>query len=152
MATVMFRPGVEGVVWAAMRRLLRVSPGVGLRVLLRDLSTRQVGAVVAALDPNRRNQITELFAHMRSGHGFLNDLQQLRHPAVAAAEVSQPALIVASRSDRSVPFLQAETLATTLPNSELVVSEAEPTSSGSATITRSSPTRSPTSSPPLDQM
>ena len=62
---------------------------------------------------------------MRSGHGFLNDLQQLGNPAVAAAQVSQPALIVASRSDRSVPFVQAETLATTLPNSELVVGEAD---------------------------
>ena len=125
MATVMFRPGVERVVWAAMRWLLRVSPGVGLRVLLRDLTTKSVGAVVAALDPDRRTQIVELFAHMRSGHGFLNDLQQLRDPSVAAAQVSQPALIVASRSDRSVPFVQAETLATTLSQSELVVSEAD---------------------------
>jgi pimeloyl-ACP methyl ester carboxylesterase len=125
MATVMFRPGVERVVWAAMRGLLRVAPGVGLRVLLRDLSTKPVGAVVAALDPDRRNQIVELFDHMRSGHGFVNDLQQLRQPGVAAAHVSQPALIVASRSEGSVPFVEAETLATNLPNGELVVSEAD---------------------------
>jgi pimeloyl-ACP methyl ester carboxylesterase len=125
MATVLFRPRVERVTWAAMGGLPRVSRDVGLRVLLRDLSTKPVGAVVAALGPDTRDQIVELFASMRSGRGFLNDLHQVRNPSVAASHVSQPALIVATRSDRSVPFVHAETLARALPHSELVVSAAD---------------------------
>jgi pimeloyl-ACP methyl ester carboxylesterase len=124
-ATVVFRPGLERVVWAGARGLLRVAPTVGLRGLLRDLSTKPAGAVVASLGQDTQQAIVGLFTKMRSGHGFLNDLRQLRHAQVGPTHVSQPALVVASRSDGSVPFVHAEALARRLAHSELLVSEAD---------------------------
>jgi pimeloyl-ACP methyl ester carboxylesterase len=42
-----------------------------------------------------------------------------------AARVSQPALIIASRHDRSVSFAHAKSLAAAMPRAELVTSQAD---------------------------
>ncbi|MFC4117056.1 alpha/beta fold hydrolase [Nonomuraea zeae] len=42
-----------------------------------------------------------------------------------AAQVHQPALIIATRHDRSVPFAHAESLAAAMPNGELVDARAD---------------------------
>ena len=59
---------------------------------------------------------------MRSGHGFLNDMLPVPD---CTAQVTQPALVIASRTDRSVPFAHAESLAAAMPRAELVASQAD---------------------------
>ncbi|HEX6232805.1 MAG TPA: alpha/beta hydrolase [Jiangellaceae bacterium] len=121
-ANVLFNGTTEKVTWAALGGLMRGAPNIGLRLLLRDLSTKPVGGVIAAFTDQDRAAILALLSYMRSGQGFLNDL---RNGPARTLEIGQPTLIVASRHDRSVPFAQAEALATGIPHAELVVSEAD---------------------------
>jgi pimeloyl-ACP methyl ester carboxylesterase len=119
---VVFNAGVEAVTWAAVHLLMRAAPRTGLRLLLRDLSTRPVGQVVAALSEHDRAELVALFGLLRSGAGFLNDMLPVPD---CAGQVIQPALVIASRTDRSVPFAHAESLTAALPRAELVESQAD---------------------------
>jgi pimeloyl-ACP methyl ester carboxylesterase len=121
-ANVVFNGATEKVTWALVRGLMRRLPNVGLRLLLRDLSTKPAGQVIAAFNDKDRATLLALFTGMRSGRGFLNDLRNGPAPAL---EISQPTLIVASRYDGSVPLAHAEALATSIPHADLVVSEAD---------------------------
>jgi hypothetical protein len=62
-----------------------------------------------------------LFGQMRSGRGFLNDL----HPTPdITSQVTQPTLVIATRTDAGVPFAHARSLTTTIKHAELVESSA----------------------------
>ncbi|WP_405149210.1 alpha/beta hydrolase [Sphaerisporangium sp. NBC_01403] len=117
-----FNASAEAATWAAVRLLMRVAPQAGLRLLLRDLSTRPVRHVMAALNEHDRAELIALFTLMRSGAGFVNDMLAVPY---CADQVTQPALVIASRTDRSVPFTHAESLAATIPRAELVESRAD---------------------------
>lgn len=117
-----FNPGIEAATWAAVHLLMRIAPHAGLRLLLRDLSTLPVRHVVAGLSEPDRAELIELFGLMRSGRGFLNDMLPVPD---CAGQVTQPALVIASRTDRSVPFAHAESLAAAMPRAELVASQAD---------------------------
>ncbi|MEH0550846.1 alpha/beta hydrolase [Streptomyces sp. B21-101] len=69
-----------------------------------------------------------MFTRMRSGHGFLNDLRDLKAgPGLRrlSAEVEQPGLVIASRYDGAVPFAHAQALAAALRRAELLESHAD---------------------------
>ncbi|WP_326825962.1 alpha/beta fold hydrolase [Streptosporangium sp. NBC_01756] len=117
-----FGARVEAVTWAAVRALMRAAPQVGLRLLLRDLSTRPIGQVMAGLSEHDRAELVALFMLMRSREGFVNDMLAVPD---CAGQVTQPALVIASRTDRSVPFTHAESLAAAIPRAELVESRAD---------------------------
>ncbi|MGW2151375.1 alpha/beta fold hydrolase [Nonomuraea bangladeshensis] len=119
---IIFSAGVEAATWAALRTLLRLAPGTGLRLLMRELSVIPARQVVGGLSPEARAGLTELFRAMRSGRGFIADMDPV--PDCAAA-VTQPVLIIASRRDRSVPFTHAQSLATALPHAQLEESHAD---------------------------
>ena len=104
-----------------MRLLVRQAPAVGLRLLVRGTSTVPVRELLAGLSDQQRATLVRLSAGMRSGRGFLNDL---RGAADVTAQVTQPALVIASRQDGGVPFVHAEALAANLPHAELVKSVA----------------------------
>lgn len=44
-------------------------------MLLRDLSTKPAGHVIASLSDQDRAEMLALFSGMRSGYGFVNDLR-----------------------------------------------------------------------------
>ena len=117
-----FNARVEAVTWAAVRALMKAAPQVGLRLLLRDLSTRPVRRVMAGLSEHDQAELLALFTLMRSGAGFVNDMLPVPD---YAGQVTQPTLVIASRIDRSVPFSHAESLAATIPRAELVESRAD---------------------------
>ncbi len=117
-----FNARVEAVSWAAVRLLMRAAPRAGLRLLLRDLSTRPAGQVMAALSEHDQAELLALFTLMRSGEGFVNDMLPVPD---CAGQVTQPALVIASRTDRSVPFTHAESLTATIPRAELAESRAD---------------------------
>jgi pimeloyl-ACP methyl ester carboxylesterase len=120
-AHVVFNAVTEPVTWAGVRLLLRLAPAVGLRVLLRGTSTVPVRELLAGLSDQHRATLLRLFAGMRSGRGFLNDL---RGAADVTAQVAQPVLVIASRQDGGVPFAHAQALAASLPHTDLVESAA----------------------------
>ncbi|MFI9561580.1 alpha/beta fold hydrolase [Nonomuraea endophytica] len=117
-----FNARTEAGTWAIMRSLIHLAPALGLRLLLRSLSALPARQVLAGLSPAERATLTTLFTLMRSGHGFVADMLPVPD---CAAQVHQPALVIATRHDRSVPFAHAESLASLLPNAELVESRAD---------------------------
>jgi pimeloyl-ACP methyl ester carboxylesterase len=123
-AQVGFAAGTERATWGAMHALLRVAPEVGLRWLLGGLSMLPARDVVAALGAEDRAWLLALFARMRSGRGFLNDLHATPE-ATAAGEVGQPTLVIATRNDGAVPFAHAQSLVAAIRHAELVESRAD---------------------------
>ncbi|NUW33152.1 alpha/beta hydrolase [Nonomuraea sp. SMC257] len=117
-----FGPRAEAGTWAILRSLVRRAPGLGLRLLLRDLSVLPARKVLAGLSSAERAALAGLFTVMRSGHGFVADMLPVPD---CAAQVSRPALVIATRHDRSVPFAHAEALVAAMPNAELVDSRAD---------------------------
>ncbi|MGQ4328729.1 MULTISPECIES: alpha/beta fold hydrolase [Streptomyces] len=127
-AHVVFAPRTEPATWALVHALVRHAPDAALRMLLRDLTVLSVGKVVAGLRPEHRETAIALFTRMRSGHGFLNDLRDLKAgPGLRrlSAEVEQPGLVIASRYDGAVPFAHAQALAAALRRAELLESHAD---------------------------
>jgi pimeloyl-ACP methyl ester carboxylesterase len=120
-AHMVFAGGTEAVTWAAIRSLARTAPNLGLRFMLSGLSTLPVRDVVGALRPEDREQLLSLFSQMRSGHGFLNDL---RPTPDHTAQIDQPTLVIATRTDAGVPFHHAQSLASTIRNAQLIESRA----------------------------
>jgi len=121
-AHVMFAAATEQATWGAVRTLMRLAPGTGLRMLLGGLSTLPGRDVAAGLGAGDRATLLALFSRMRSGRGFLNDL---RGTPDASAEVGQPTLVIATRKDGGVPFAHAQSLAAAIRHAELVESLAD---------------------------
>ncbi|MFE7171469.1 alpha/beta fold hydrolase [Streptomyces sp. NPDC057616] len=127
-AHVLFGPGRERATWTLVRALVRRAPDTALRLLLRDLTTLPAAEVVAGLRPADRAQLIALFSRMRSGHGFVNDLRDLKtgaDPGLLLADITQPGLVIASRRDGAVPFAHAKALAAGLRHAELLESSAD---------------------------
>ncbi|GIF45936.1 pimeloyl-ACP methyl ester carboxylesterase [Asanoa ferruginea] len=118
---VAFNAVTERATWAGVRTLMRLAPDAGLRFMLRGLSTVPSGTVLAALSDEDRAALVDLFTHMRSGRGFRNDLRPTRD---VTAQIDQPTLVIATRTDRGVPFAHAESLASTIRHATLVESHA----------------------------
>lgn len=121
-ANIAFNAATEKATWAAVRALMRFAPAVGLRLLLRDLSTEPVGDVLSALGDEDRARMIALFSRLHSGSGFLNDL---RSTPDVTSEVTQPTLVIAGRKDGSVPFAHAESLVSGIRRAELLESDSE---------------------------
>jgi pimeloyl-ACP methyl ester carboxylesterase len=117
-----FAAMTEHLTWAVVHTLTRLAPDVCLRMMLRSLSTRPVGQVLAVLSGQDRAMLLSLFAQMRSGRGFLNDL---RPTPDVTAWIDQPTLVIATRTDGGVPFTHARSLASTIRHAELVESHAD---------------------------
>lgn len=101
---------------------MRHAPGAGLWLMLGELFTLPPRRVMAALTVGDRAWLAGQFSRMRSGHGFCNDL---RATPDVTAQVRQPALVVAARSDGGVPFAHAQSLTAAIPHARLIESQAD---------------------------
>ncbi|WP_433549006.1 alpha/beta fold hydrolase [Streptomyces sp. CA-294286] len=115
-ARLLFAPATEAYCWSGVGGLLRRAPDAGLRTMLRSLTTLPVREALAELSAQERSELVALFCRMRSGRGFGNDL---RAGPDLTSRVTQPALVVASRRDGSVPYAHATTLAARLRGAQL---------------------------------
>jgi pimeloyl-ACP methyl ester carboxylesterase len=120
-ARAVFNPLCEPAVWLLVRTMMRRAPDIGLRAMMRSLSTLPPAAVVGGLSQEERTTLAELFARMRSGGGFTTDLKFARKSMTA--NISQPTLIVASANDGAVPLTQAECLEHSIVNAKLKVAD-----------------------------
>ncbi|XVQ06833.1 alpha/beta fold hydrolase [Spirillospora sp. CA-255316] len=129
-AGVAFHPRIEPITWALIRTLTRRAPGLALRLLLPDLTSRPVAELLTELSAGDRTALLELFGRMRSGAGFINDVRIMAVPenvertARQAATLVQPSLVIASRDDGSVSYAHARSLNDAIPNARLVTSAA----------------------------
>ncbi|MDN3353433.1 alpha/beta fold hydrolase [Actinomadura sp. DC4] len=121
---VVFGRLLEPVIWALIHGLVRRAPGLAQRLLMSPLTTRPVAEVLAGLTAPQRAALLAMFGRMRSGAGFGNDLRITAAPGRPAAQVRQPTLVIATRSDGSVPYVHAEALASAIPGARLVESGA----------------------------
>jgi len=121
-AHAIFAAATERAAWSAVRALIRLAPDAGLRMLLRDLSTLPARDVVAALPGEHRATLLALFTRMRSGRGFLNDLNPTPD---STGDVGQPTLVIATRNDGGVPFTHAQALTAAIQHAQLVESQAD---------------------------
>jgi pimeloyl-ACP methyl ester carboxylesterase len=117
-APVVFHRRVEAGSWATVRQVVQRSPGAGLRAMMASLSTLPARRVVEDLSAPERSALVEAFAGMRSGAGFVTDVRHGADPRLERA-VTQPALVVASRTDGQVRWQHAEQLSGAIPRSEL---------------------------------
>ncbi len=120
---IVFASGMQRLTWATVARL--VDSDAGLRRMVGALSKRPIDDWWHTWSHEDRAQARELFKAMRSGAGFVNDLQQGRSDRGAyrrrfQAEVRCPTLVSASRDDAGVAFGHAEDFADTIPNATLV--------------------------------
>lgn len=122
-ARLAFNPITERATWSATRLLLKLAPGLGLAGMLGNLSTDPGRRVLAHLDAAERAELIALFSSMQSGRGFGNDLATALDADLVRA-VGQPTLVMASRSDGSVPFDHSVQLARLIPTARLFVSDA----------------------------
>jgi pimeloyl-ACP methyl ester carboxylesterase len=122
-ARVAFNPITEGATWGAIRLLFKLTPDRALSAMLHQLSTKPGRQVLAAIEEDQHAELAQLFGSMRSGRGFANDLSTSVSPDIVRS-VSQPTLVMASRSDGSIPFEHAEQLTRLIPNAALFVSGA----------------------------
>jgi pimeloyl-ACP methyl ester carboxylesterase len=73
---IVFAGATEPVTWAATHALARWTPGLCLRLMMSSLSTLPVRQALVALTRQDRDLLLALFASMRPGHGFVNDLRR----------------------------------------------------------------------------
>lgn len=119
---VAFTGVTEGLTWAGVRTFARLAPDAFLRVMMGTLSILPVEEVIAGLSVQDRDLLLALFVRMRSGRGFLNDF---RSTPDITAEIEQPTLVIATRTDGGVSFANARSLADTIRHAELIESRAD---------------------------
>jgi pimeloyl-ACP methyl ester carboxylesterase len=115
-AWVLFNPVAQSSTWRLLRTLLINRPDVILPSAVRDLTTLAPAEALRRMGGDL-DELVRFLAGCGSGRGFATDL---RPPTDVAADVSQPVLLLATRSDGSVDFGHAERLAGQLPAARLV--------------------------------
>ncbi|QCO98259.1 alpha/beta hydrolase [Arthrobacter sp. 24S4-2] len=118
-----FSPALQGLTWATLARL--VDSDAGLRRMVGALSNRSVNEWWHTWSGEDKRRARELFRTMRSGSGFVNDLQQARpdrasYRRLVQTRTSCPTLVTGSRHDAGVSFAHAEDYADTIPGAMLV--------------------------------
>jgi pimeloyl-ACP methyl ester carboxylesterase len=118
---VLFGP-LQAPVWWSVRAGLRLAPSRTLGLLLSPLTTLDAVRLVRDMDPDTRRQYLEAFASLWSGTGFACDLG---HDSPSAARIAQPALIMRSVHDPSLPGAHADRLQALCSHHERVDLDAE---------------------------
>ena len=118
-----FSPALQGPTWATAARM--VGSEAGLRRMVGALSKRPVTDWWHTWSAEDKRRARELFRTMRSGTGFVNDLQQARpdrasYRQLVQTRISCPTLVTASRHDAGVAFAHAEDYAGTIPGAKVV--------------------------------
>lgn len=120
---VAFSPALQNLTWKTVSRL--VDSDAGLRRMLNALSKRPVNDWWHTWSVEDKRRARELFRTMRSGSGFVNDLQQARpdrasYRRLVQTQTTCPTLVTGSRHDAGVAFAHAQDYAGTIPGAVLV--------------------------------
>ena len=121
-AKIAFNPSMQKITWYIMRRLLKHHPGAGLKMMLADMTTLNPDEVIKNLTSEERKSLVQLFSHLQSGEGFMNDLKEAKG---SAKDVRVPTLIIHSKYDKSVDPTHAQKLHKEIAASQLSISDAK---------------------------
>lgn len=118
-----FSPALQSFTWKTVARL--IDSDTGLHRMVGALSKTPVDGWWQTWSLEDKGRARELFRTMRSGSGFVNDLQQARpdrswYRRLVQTQISCPTLVTASRHDAGVSFTHAEDYAGTIPGARLV--------------------------------
>jgi pimeloyl-ACP methyl ester carboxylesterase len=108
--------------WGVIHFLVRLKPKLAIKLMVGNLTTLSPRKVVDGFSKQQFKDLCDLFMHMGSGQGFLNDIKTVNNDA---ADVTAPTLIIHSKYDKSVPLNHPLLLAKQIKNSQLYLSEAE---------------------------
>jgi pimeloyl-ACP methyl ester carboxylesterase len=109
-----FAPGMEQFTWFMYRLFFRLFPGMMARTMFRSLSTyRPIEYTEEEL-----KELKQLTINMRSGHGFVNDLDQTIDESVLAG-ITCPTLILHSENDNMVADSHPQNALNRIKNSSL---------------------------------
>jgi pimeloyl-ACP methyl ester carboxylesterase len=118
---ILFGPA-QGLIWGPTRAGLRIAATHTLQIQLSQVSDLNGAALVRSLDPATRAQFVAAYRSLWSGRGFGCDLQ---HESSSSEPIPQPALIIRSLHDPSVPAEHASRLASLCPRGTVVEVNAE---------------------------
>jgi pimeloyl-ACP methyl ester carboxylesterase len=113
---------MERITWAMVRLGLHLSPRVMLKAMLRAFTTRNPEDVLRRMSQDDIAFFTRMLQTMRSGDGFLNDLE---HQVDALHTIRAPLLAIYSPYDKSVPPSNAQRLAREVASCELYETRAD---------------------------
>ena len=108
--------------WRTTRLGLRAAPDLTLRLELSQVSSLDAGRLVREMNATVRRQYLETYKSLWSGRGFVLDLE---HVSPGGDPIKQPALIIRSTNDSSVPAEHAARLAALCRSHELLEVDAE---------------------------
>ncbi len=112
----------EKYTWKLLHYLLKKNSRIFIRMMIANLTTLNPTKIVNALTERQLRELVDLFADMRSGQGFINDIKTADNDAT---DVTVPTLIIHSKYDGNVSLLHPHLLARQIKGSELYLSEAE---------------------------
>src|SRR5262249_14639391 len=113
---------MERLTWAMVRLGLRLSPRVMLKAMLGGLTTLNPDNVLRRMSQEDIAFFTRMLQTMRSGTGFLNDLE---HRVDDLHAIHVPVLAIYSPHDRNVPPSNAQRIAREVAGSELFETPAD---------------------------
>lgn len=120
-ARLAFNPISQKYTWQVMRWLMAKHPRVGLKVMLGSMTTHDPLKIIEGFSVEQSRLLRKMFSGLASDKGFMVDCK----PPVAPKEVNPPTLIVHSKYDKSVSPSHAYNLHKIIPNSQLLVCDAE---------------------------
>jgi pimeloyl-ACP methyl ester carboxylesterase len=112
----------QALVWGVTRAGLRLAPALTLRLQLGQVTTLDSARLVREMDGATRERYVEVYRSLWSGRGFQCDLQ---HASPSNEPIDQPALIMRSTNDRSVPRTHAARLQALCRDHEVLDLDAE---------------------------
>lgn len=119
-AQIMFRPSAEKYLWAMMRFMNKLIPGLLFKSMIASFSKLPSEEVLPQISDEDRNQFKQMLNRQRSGYGFLIDLAQTQHDLTSVMSVIQcPALVMHSIHDSSVPVEHARHASRHIPGTQL---------------------------------
>jgi len=117
-----FNGVTEKYTWELLHYLLKKNPGTFIKMMIGSLTTLNPEKIVQAFSEKQMQELINLFAHMSSGRGFLNDIKTVDNDAT---DVTVPTLIIHSKYDGNVSLSHPRLLAKQIKGSRLYLSEAE---------------------------
>jgi pimeloyl-ACP methyl ester carboxylesterase len=113
---------MERLTWATVRLGLRLSPRVMLKAMLGGLTTLNTDDVLRRMSQEDIAFFKRMLQTMRSGTGFLNDLE---HRIDDLQAIHVPVLAIYSPHDRNVPPSNAQRVAREVTGSEVYETPAD---------------------------
>lgn len=118
---ILFGPA-EGALWALIRLVLRVAPGMMLRAMMSQLSVLDAREVIERMSAEDLLFVRRMIATSRSGRGFVLDVE---HRVDDLRGIRAPVLAMYSPNDRAVPPEHAHRVAREVAGCELFEAPAD---------------------------